>query len=103
MSDENRKYELVYILNPELRDDDLDAANQKVQQAVDRNDGRISFENHWGSRRLAYPIGKKTQGYYVLLHMEVGPENVAAIERLLNLDENVMRYLVTRVEPEAAE
>lgn len=96
MSADTRTYELVYILTPELRDDDLEAANQKVHQAIDRNDGRVVFENHWGTRRLAYPIAKKTLGYYVLLHVEVDPQNVVRIERLLNLDENVMRYLVTR-------
>ncbi len=95
MAADPRTYELVYILNPDLRDDDLEAANLKVHQAIDRNDGRVVFENHWGRRRLAYPIAKKTLGYYVLLHMEVDPLNVARVERLLNLDENVMRYLIT--------
>lgn len=96
MTTDYRTYELVYILNPELRDEDLEAANQRVHQSIDRNDGRVVFENHWGYRKLAYPIAKKNQGYYVLLHLDVDPENVASIERLLNLDENVMRYLVTR-------
>ena len=96
MTEDTRIYELVYILNPDLRDEDLEAANQKVHQAIDRNDGRVAFENHWGTRKLAYPISKKNQGYYVQLHVEVDPQNVSPIERLLNLDENVMRYLVTR-------
>ncbi len=96
MTADTRTYELVYILVPELRDDDREAANQKVHQTIDRNDGRVVFENHWGTRRLAYPIAKKTWGYYVQLHVDVDPRNVVRIERLLNLDENVMRYLITR-------
>ena len=96
MTTDNRTYELVYILSPDLRDEDLEAANQKVHQSIDRNDGRVVFENHWGYRKLAYPIAKKKQGYYVLLHLDVDSQNVTSIERLLNLDENVMRYLFTR-------
>ncbi len=96
MSSEFQIYELVYILVPELRDLDLESANQRVAQIVDRNDGNIVFENHWGMRKLAYPMQKKMEGYYVMLHFEIAPANVAAIERMLNLDENVMRYLITR-------
>lgn len=93
---DSRTYELVYILSPELRDMDLESANQKVLQIIDRNDGRIVFENHWGLRKLAYPIAKKNQGYYAMLHFEAEPQHIASIERLLNLDENIMRYLVIR-------
>ncbi len=96
MSSDFQTYELVYILAPELRDIDLDSANQRVAQIIDRNDGNIVFENHWGMRKLAYAIQKKMEGYYVMLHFEIAPTNVAAIERMLNLDENVMRYLLTR-------
>lgn len=95
MADAKRLYELVYILNPELRDEERDGANQKVLQSIARAEGAVTFENHWGLRRLTYPIAKKNQGYYVLLHIETAPASVAAMERLLNLDENVMRYLIT--------
>ena len=95
MADGKRLYELVYILNPELRDEERDGANQKVLQSIARVEGTVTFKNHWGLRRFAYPIAKKNQGYYVLLHIETAPTRVADMERLLNLDENVMRYLIT--------
>ncbi len=96
MSRALQTYELVYILVPELRDIDLENANQRIAQIIDRNDGAIIFENHWGTRKLAYAIQKKMEGYYVMLHFEIAPDNMVAVQRMLNLDENVMRYLLTR-------
>lgn len=98
MESDARAYELVYILPPELRDFDLENAQQRILQIIDRNDGRVTFENSWGLRKLAYPITKKTEGYYMLLHLEIPPANMASLERLFNLEETIMRYLFTRLE-----
>ena len=96
MSTETRTYELVYVLPPELRDLELENAQQEVLQAIDRNDGKIVFENSWGMRKLAYPIEKKTEGHYTMLHVDLAPASVVEIERLLNLNESVMRYLIIK-------
>lgn len=96
MSADTRTYELVYVLPPELRDLELDNAHQEVLQVIDRNDGKIVFDNSWGVRKLAYPIDKKTEGHYTMLHIDLDPSKVADVERLLNLSENVMRYLIIR-------
>jgi small subunit ribosomal protein S6 len=101
-----RQYELMYILHPQLSDEDLAATIEQVGRYITNLEGEITEtirESPWGRRRLAYTIRHNGQdlrdGFYVLLHF--GLENtrrLVEIERALNLNERVVRYLVTKYE-----
>jgi small subunit ribosomal protein S6 len=93
-----RSYELVFIVHPELDEDDLTAVMKRVTGLVERNSGQVSREEPWGLRRLAYPIEKQWEGQYVLMALELEPQGVAGLERDLGLVEPVMRHLIVRVE-----
>lgn len=93
-----RNYELMYIVHPELKDDDLTAVKERVTGLIERSGGKVVKTEPWGLRRLAYPIRDQWEGQYVLLHLELEPQGVAEIERDLRLVEPVMRHLIVRAE-----
>jgi small subunit ribosomal protein S6 len=93
-----RSYELIFIVHPELDEDDLTAVMERVTDLIDRNSGKVSRVEPWGLRRLAYPIEKQWEGQYVLMELELEPQGVAGLERDLGLVEPVMRHLIVRVE-----
>ena len=93
-----RKYEAVYIFDSTLED-------AAVQEKLNRFHGLLSATgeitiNHWGRRQLAYPIGPRENGYYVIARFETEPTALPEYERALKLDEGVVRYLITLHEHE---
>ncbi len=96
-------YELTYILRP-LDETALAAVNERIANMIATSGGEITARNDWGKRHLAYPIKKLNEGYYVALQLNLPPPAVRTIERALQLNDDVLRYLVIRadeVQPEA--
>ncbi len=88
-----RKYEMLVI---------LDAGNEsqseevvKIEELLRNLGGLVSKTDVWGKRALAYPIRKKTEGYYVLFNFELEPAQTFELRRVLGLRQNVYRQLVT--------
>ncbi len=94
-------YELTYILRP-LDENGLNAVNERINNLIASSGGQIIARNDWGKRRLAYPIKKLNEGYYVALQLNLPQQAVRAIERALQLNDDVLRYLVIRAEDHAA-
>lgn len=92
MSD-TRSYETTYIMNAALEDAEIEAAILRVNTFIGEHGGKIREENKWGRRRLAYPIGKKYNGYYVHLVFEVPADVLPALERFFTLEDSVIRHL----------
>ena len=86
-----RDYEVVYILDSTL---EREAVDEKIEGFHAALGGEITSVDHWGVRRLAYPIRKSETGYYVIVHVTADPVALPEFERLLRLDEETMRYLV---------
>ncbi len=93
-------YELVYIVRPTVDEQALAAVNERVEKIVSNNRGEIVRRDDWGKRRLAYPILKFNEGFYTVLQLNLPPTAVRDLERSLTLTEEVMRYLVVRVDGE---
>lgn len=91
------KYEVLYILDPNLGEEATAALVEKFKALVEGN-GTLTSIDEWGKRRLAYPIDYKTEGYYVLMSFNSAPEFPAELERNFKNDERIMRYMVTRKE-----
>jgi len=99
MSDqETRDYELVYILQPELNEEQISALNERVTQAVLSQDGNVTETELWGKRSLAYPIRDFFEGYYILHRLQMSGSLVDEIERQLRFNEDVIRYLFVRTD-----
>jgi small subunit ribosomal protein S6 len=93
-----RSYELIFIVHPEVDEDDFTAVVERVTGLVERNSGEVTEVNIWGLRRLAYPIQNQWEGQYVLMQLELEPQGVAGLERDLILVEQIIRHLIVRVE-----
>ena len=95
------KYESMYIVNADQTEEAIAAQAEKFAGVVTANGGVVTEVKHWGKRRLAYAINFKNDGYYILMNFEANADFVKELERNYNIDENVMRYIVVRLEETA--
>ncbi|WP_348735881.1 30S ribosomal protein S6 [Spiroplasma endosymbiont of Ammophila pubescens] len=93
-----RKYEIMYILNPEATN--LDELESKLHQILEANGGKIEEHGKWGIKDLVYPINKKTKGYYGVLIVNTTSENIDEFVRISNIEQDVLRILVINTEKE---
>ena len=97
------QYETVFILTPVLSDAQMKEAVDKFKKVLTDNQATIVNEEEWGLRKLAYPIQKKTTGFYNLLEFDAEPTVVAKLETAFRRDEKVIRFLTFRLDKFAAE
>lgn len=95
-----RLYEVVYILDPALDEGAVTAKLEKFHQLAVVHGGEVSAVDHWGNRQLAYPIMRRQAGYYVVAQFTAAAEALPEFERLLRLDDEVLRYLLVLNEGE---
>ena len=93
-----RAYELMVILNPEVEDRAVELSLSKFLEIVTNAGGTIDNLDIWGRRRLAYEIQKKSEGIYAVVNFTASPETAAELDRVLNLNESVMRTKIIRPE-----
>ncbi len=96
----NRVYELMYIAEPEAKDDDIEKINKEIVDLVESEGGTIVKTDDMGRRRLAYRIKKFTEGYYFLFEIEGSGKEIAEFERRLRVNDKIIRYLTVRVDEE---
>jgi len=92
-----RRYEQIYILRPALSEDEISRVVENTNQLILDDGGAVIFLNKWGMRKLAYPIKKEIQGYYILCDFAATPDVVSEIERKFRIDDAVLKYLTVRV------
>lgn len=86
-----RKYEMLVILDASLENQSDEIL--KIEEVIKNLNGVLSKTDAWGKRALAYPIRKKTEGYYVLFNFELEPAQTYELRRILGLRANVYRQL----------
>lgn len=86
-------YELTVLLHPDL-EIDLEKPLAKVEKIITDNGGKIANKDNWGKKKLAYAIKKQDFAVYVLFEVEVAPANANKIQGLLNITDEVIRYLM---------
>ena len=89
-------YELLYILNNELSDEAKGAVVEKLNAVVTDNGGTIDGIDKWGTRKLAYPIDYKTEGYYVLVNFTAPATLPDELERVMRMTDAVIRFLIVK-------
>ena len=93
------RYELIYIIDTGLEEAARKELIEKVSTLITDNGGEIEkVDETWGKRRLAYAIDYKTEGWYVLVNFKAPAELPRELERNLQINENVLRYLVVKLE-----
>jgi small subunit ribosomal protein S6 len=98
MAETKHTYELTYIVNAVLSDDQIKSVVERVDKYISEHDGEILQKDEWGSRRLSYPINKKRNGYYVNLYFKAPGDIVSRFERSLQIDDDILRYLTLRMD-----
>jgi len=96
-------YETVFILTPVLSDAQMKEAVEKIKGILISQNAEIVNEENWGLRKLAYPINKKTTGFYQLIEFNAEPTVVDVLETQFRRDERVIRFLTFRQDKFAAE
>ena len=93
------RYEMIYIIDAGLEDSARKELVEKVSALIENNGGEIEkVDETWGKRKLAYAIDYKTEGWYVLVNFKAPVELPRELERNLQINENVLRYLVVKLE-----
>ncbi|MBR3698011.1 MAG: 30S ribosomal protein S6 [Bacteroidales bacterium] len=95
------QYETVFILTPVLSDDQMKEAVKKYEDYLANAGAEIVHEEHWGMRKLAYPIQKKSTGFYHLIEFKAEGEVIANVETELKRDERVLRFLTVKLDKHA--
>ncbi len=86
-------YEVMFIIDPALEDDAKEATIEAVKGII-AAEGEVGNTDVWGMRKLAYPIQKKSEGYYVVIEFKAEPTLPKELDRRLKISDNVMRHLI---------
>jgi len=89
-------YELVYILNPDITDEVLEARVNGISQFITGHEGVVDSVDKWGKRRLAYPLKHFLEGNYVLAKFKLSPARCKELETNLKISEEVIRHLLVK-------
>ena len=98
-----RLYETMYILRPDLPDQEADAAIAKYQDFLVQQESEDITTQHRGRRRLAYDIKGHREGIYIQVNYTATPKTIESLEKSMRLADDVIRYMTIKLEPEAAE
>lgn len=94
-------YETVFIMTPVLSDDQVKEAVKKYKDLITKNGGKVVHEEKWGLKKLAYPIQKKSTGFYHLLEFEAEGSFIKPFEVAFKRDERILRFLTVKLEKHA--
>ena len=93
-----RNYEMLMIISPEITDEELPNAIDKVTQQITTRGGNVTETNNWGKRKLAYPIKHFKEGNYILTYLEADPGILPEFEANLRISEDILRHLIIRLD-----
>ena len=97
----SNRYETVFIMTPVLSEEQTKEAVNKYSQFLKENGANIVHEDHWGLRKLAYPIQKKTTGFYHLIEFEADGRLISNLEINFKRDERILRFLTLAMDKHA--
>lgn len=89
------KYEVMLIFSAKLSEDELNALTEKFKALIEEH-GKVLNQDIWGKRKLAYPIDRETDGYYVLFDFESGPDFPGELDRVAKITDGVLRSLIVK-------
>jgi len=93
-----RKYETIFILNPDLEEEQAQSAIEKVKGIITQTNGEILKVEDWGKRKLAYEVKKKAKGHYILIHFLGLPALLSELERNFRVMDSVIKFQSVRLD-----
>ena len=91
-----RKYELMYILNPDMTAQEQTDTIERFSELITSMEGTIETTDRWEKRKLAYPIKDIQEGYYIIVNFESSNELVNEIDRQMGITESILRHMIIR-------
>lgn len=91
------KYQLLFIIDNDIEDEAKDAVIDKFSNLIAELGGTVGMLDKWGTRKYAYPINFKNEGYYVLMQFEATPDVPAEVDRQMRINDNIVRQLITKI------
>lgn len=98
MNEDQRQYELVCIVPPQLEGDGLENIKKEIETLINQNSGLIKFKEE-RKHDLAYPINKQGQGIYLISEISIAPEKISNISKELKLNKQILRHLISQLSP----
>ena len=98
-----RYYEMIFILHPNIPEEELSVITEKVTAVIDRNKGEVIKLDNWGKKRCAHNIKKCSKGYFFLLYFMATPAILQELDKTLRYDEKVLRYQTVIAEKDKIE
>ena len=96
-----KQYETVFLATPVLSDSQMKEAVAAYTELITNNGGEIVYQEDWGLKQLAYPIQKKTTGFYYLIEFKAEPQFIAKLETQYRRDERIIRFLTFAMDKHA--
>ena len=93
-----RTYEVMFIVDTKTSEEDITRLNENLLQVITDQGGSVTKHENMGRRQLAYPIGRQTEGHYVLFEIDGSGREIAELERRMRVNDQVIRYLTVRVD-----
>ena len=93
-----RIYEQLFIIRPDAAEEEIEAYVEQLKGVISSAQGVVDKVEKWGSRKLAYKVGKYHEGYYVLFQFTCGPELPKELERRLKVSDLVLKFLTVRID-----
>jgi small subunit ribosomal protein S6 len=94
-----RDYETLYIVDPNLNDEQIQAVIEKYSNLVKQEGGEVISAERWDKRRLAYEVAGRREGIYILMYFNAEPAVESELNRVMRISEDVMRHIIVRAEP----
>jgi small subunit ribosomal protein S6 len=93
-----RKYETIFILDPDLEEGIAQSAIEKIKGIITQGNGEIHKTEDWGKRKLAYEVKKKSKGHYILIHFSGTPALLSELERNFRVMDAVIKFQSVRLD-----
>ena len=93
-----KAYELLFFVAPTISDEDRVAVMKRIETTIAEGAGKVDNVDEWGKRKLAYEINGLTDGDYVLVNFHADPQNVAELDRVLRINDAVVRHMIVKRE-----
>lgn len=89
-------YELLYLVAPSYSEEEIEPIKEKVRDVITKFEGNITYEENFGKKKLAYPVNKNHQGYYLLTEFDLDGQNLVELNKGLKLTNELLRHIVVK-------
>lgn len=91
-------YETVFVCSPLLNEEEIDELIEKIKSLITKENGQVMNVNKWGRKKLAYPIKRHREGYYIFIEFQASGDLIKKLENLYQVTDKIIRYLTVKKE-----